>query len=444
MIHRNVLFADGADRTSQVLPFLSLDSDHVEDLWAFLQDYEDRTGGEVIAIPHNGNISGGGMFALTRLNGEPLTPSYAWTRARWEPLNEVTQYKGDGETHPLLSPADSFADFETWPTATNNKFTQALARAAQDAADKARSKGESTSRTGKPKGGLQAGTTEKHSYARSALKLGLEQQQNLGVNPFKFGMIGSTDSHSGLSTADDDGFQGTSGPSPYRITSRWSTAGSGYAAVWATENTRESLVAAMKRRETYATTGPRMVVRFLGGWNFEDEDANRNDDRRALYSKGVPMGGDLTLAPPGVSPSFLVSAVKDPDGANLDRIQVVKGWRHANGELQERVFNVALSDNRKVHGTGAAKAVGNTVNIAEASYTNTIGDAELTAVWEDPDFGRNEPALYYLRVLQIPTPRWTAYDANQFALTDLPEDIPMVIQERAYTSPIWYTPQAPE
>jgi len=354
----------------------------------------------------------------------------------------VTQTKGDGESHPLLSPDDVFADFETWPPPAGSN---SLSQAARKAEDSARGKGQGNAKVKMPTkkstsiAATNAAPTERHSYARAALKLGLNQQQKLGANPFKFGMIGSTDSHTGLAAADDDLFW-LKESSQYRARDQWYYSGSGYAAVWATENTRDSLFAAMKRKETYATTGPRMVVRFFGGWGFQLDDVERIDIEHAAYSKGVPMGGDLARGPEGGSPRFLVRAVKDPEGANLDRIQVVKGWRDIKGELHEKVFDVALSDDRNVDENGEVRPVGNTVNVAEASYANTIGDVELATVWEDPDFDENQLAFYYARVLQIPTLRWTAYDAKRFELKDFPEQIPTAIQERAYTSPIWYTP----
>ena len=413
-LHRNIIFEGGADQAGQVLPFSIQDSRNVEDLWAYLKDYEDRVGGQVLAIPHNGNLSAGVMFGPNDYDGQPITTEYAKTRSRWEPIYEVTQYKGDGETHPILSPTDEFAAFERWDVA--GFFGERPANWEEQ---------------------------KRREYARSALKIGLDQQVKLGVNPFKFGMIGSTDAHTSLSTADEDNFWGKLAfyePSPYRLKRSWHFSASGYAAVWATENTRESIFAAMKRKETYATTGPRMTVRFFGGWDYASDDAVRHDLARIGYAKGVPMGGDLTHAPEGKSPSFLIRAVKDPDGANLDRVQVIKGWRDEKGELYEKVYNIALSDGRKEGRSGRVKPVGNTVDVQDASYTNSIGDPELAAVWADPDFNRDELAFYYVRVLEIPTPRWTAYDAKYFGLKDLPEEIPMVVQERAYTSPIWYTP----
>ena len=410
-LHRVVLFKDGADKINQIVPFSILDSSDPADLWQFMDDYERSTGGEVLAIPHNGNISRGDMFSLMDFQGRPLTSNYAKTRSRWEPLYEVTQIKGDGEVHPLLSPTDEFADYETWDRPHYTTMQQ------------------------------------KHSqYARSALKLGLNQQKKLGVNPFKFGMIGSTDSHTSLSTVDDDNFWGKQTlhePSPERMLFKhinWNMSSSGYAAVWAQENTRESLFAAMKRKEVYASTGPRMTVRFFGGWDYEANDAWRPDMANIGYNKGVPMGGDLVNAPINQSPSFLIRAVKDPDGANLDRVQVIKGWRDHRGELHEKIYNVALSDHRKPDKKGTVKPVGTTVNVENASYINSIGDPELSVVWQDPDFNRSELAFYYVRVLEIPTPRWTAHDVKFFQLSGLPSEIPMVTQERAYTSPIWYSP----
>jgi hypothetical protein len=413
-LHRNVVFEGGADEAGQVLPFSIQDSHNVEDLWAYLKDYEERVGGQVLAIPHNGNLSAGIMFGPNDYDGNPITQEYAKTRSRWEPIYEVTQYKGDGETHPVLSPTDEFADFERWHVAgffgdRPDNFEE----------------------------------QKRREYARSALKIGLDEYAKLGVNPFKFGMIGSTDAHTSLSTADEDNFWGKLAfyePSPFRAKRSWHFGASGYAAVWATENTREAIFAAMKRKETYATTGSRMTVRLFGGWDYIADDAARPDLAKVGYAKGVPMGGDLTNAPDGKSPSFLIRAVKDPDGANLDRVQLIKGWRDADGELHEQIYNVALSDRRKESRSGKVKPVGNTVDVKEASYLNTIGDAELAIVWTDPDFDEEELAVYYVRVIEIPTPRWTAYDAKRFGIDDLPEEVPMIVQDRAYTSPIWYTP----
>ena len=417
-LHRVVLFKEGTGRSDQVRPFSAQDSEDPEALWAFLAQYERTVGGEVIAIPHNANLSSGLMFATQTLQDQPFTKQYAETRARWEPLYEVTQVKGDSETHPVLSPEDEFADFEQW---------------------------DSWYVPNTPAEKLPA------NYGRSALKQGLEFNSALGANPFKFGMIGSTDGHNGVSTTDEDNFFGkfvNSEPSPERFRDKvanaywdnWLLSASGLAAVWAEENTRESLFEAMKRKEVYATTGPRITVRVFGGWDFDDTDVLRSDFVDIGYRKGVPMGGDLAQAQKGATPKLMVYASKDPLGANLDRIQVVKGWLDNEGESQEKVYDVALSDGRGVDlRTGRAPPVGNTVDVADASYANSIGAATLSVVWTDPEFSPTQHAFYYARVVEIPTPRWTAYDAKFYKL-DLPDEVPVVIQDRAYTSPIWYTP----
>ena len=454
-LHRVVIFKDDANKAGQVVPFDQYDSSDPEKLWAYLHNYETNTGGEVLAIPHNGNLSQGVMFALEGANGEPLTKQYAQTRNRWEPLFEVTQMKGDSETHPEISAADTFADFETVPMA--DAHTESL-DVLKDQLPK-----EYFSWIKKKIERSDPSWNARYGYARPALKLGLQQQAKLEVNPFKFGMIGSTDSHSSLATADDSNYWGKFSrlePYPNRVMGSWGGQGSdikpndkgfysrawrlaasGYAGIWAQENTRESLFSAMKRKEVYASTGPRITVRFFGGWDYQSSDAFSPELAKIGYNKGVPMGGDLTHAPNNKSPQFLIRAVKDPEGANLDRVQVIKGWHDAKGQLHEKVYDVSLSDHRKPNWRGKVKAVGNTVDIPSASYTNTIGDPELAVVWTDPDFDKDELAFYYLRVLEIPTPRWTAYDAKFFGLKDLPEEIPMVTQERAYTSPIWYTPE---
>ena len=428
-LHRVVIYRDGADKASQTVPATTYPpqgSTDPEYLWSLLQAYEDKTGGEVLAIAHNGNMSNGLMFPLINpVDNKPLTRKYAETRARWEPLYEATQIKGDGEAHPFLSPNDEFADFGTWDKGNLNLSEL------------------------KTKDMLQ------YEYARNALKLGMQLEDELGTNPYKFGMIGSTDSHTALSTADDDNFYGKhagSEPSPDRIEHafakfgdleimNWETLASGYAGVWARENTREALFDAMQRKEVYATTGPRMVVRFFGGWDFESSDANTRQPAVAGYRKGVPMGGDLSQAPAGKAPTFLVAALKDPIGGNIDRIQIIKGWQDSKGKLHERVYDVAVSDGREIGPDGRCKPpVGNTVDVANATWLNSIGDTELLAVWKDPNFDPDQRAFYYLRVLEIPTPRWTAYDVKYFNLKNVAEEIPMTTQERAYTSPIWYTP----
>ena len=425
-LHRVVVYADGADKATQFLPFTSMDSENPEELWGYMQRYTEQTGGDVLAIPHNGNLSYGKMFDDVSFSGQAINKNYAEIRSRWEPLYEVTQIKGDSEAHPLLSPDDAFADFETW-----NDWGGAF----DDWGDED-----------------QILEQKDKEYARSTLMRGLKFKSQLGVNPYKFGLIGSTDAHNSFATADENNFWGKASlhePNDQRLfseisrgwpASTWKFAASGYTAIWAEENTRESLFAAMKRKEVYASTGPRITVRFFGGWDYQQNDAYKPDLARIGYEKGVPMGGDLTAAPESKAPRFLIRAVKDPDGANLDRVQVIKGWHDANGDLHEKIYNVALSDGRKESWRGKVKPVGNTVDIPDASYTNTIGDPELAVVWTDPDFDKDELAFYYLRVLEIPTPRWTAYDAKYFKLKDIPEEVPMITQERAYTSPIWYTP----
>jgi len=426
-LHRVLIYRDGADKASRLEPYTTLKplgSDNPVDLWKWMQSYVDKSGGDILAIAHNGNLSNGIMFPVVdSFSKRKINKKYAQTRARWEPLYEVTQIKGDGEAHPFLSPNDEFADYETW------------------------AKGNLDLSVPKTNDMLQ------YEYARSGLKIGLALEKKTGTNPYKFGMIGSTDSHTGLATAEEDNFFGKhSGaePNPGRLEhpmaktangqyDGWAMVASGYAAVWAKENTRESIFEAMMRKETYATTGPRIVVRFFGGWDFVPEDANTRLPARTGYTKGVPMGGDLSSAPAGKSPSFLVAALKDIHGANLDRIQIVKGWRTSKGKLEEQVYDVALSDGRTVGSDGSVAPVGNTVDVANAIWKNSIGDTALITTWTDPDFDPKQRAFYYARVIEIPTPRWTAYDVKYYELNPDPQ-IPMTTQERAYTSPIWYTP----
>jgi len=426
-LHRNVIFRDDGRKASLIEPYTTqapLGSPNPRDLWKWMVMCEEKTGAQILAIAHNGNLSNGRMFPIIEsFNGKRIDRSYAESRMRWEPLYEATQIKGDGETHPLLSPNDEFANFERWD-----------------------------------KGNLDLTEVKKpemleFEYARSAFRNGLKMEVELGVNPYKFGLVGSTDSHTALSAVEEDNFFGktsSSEPSPDRAMHPfvkgekatimgWETIASGYAAVWAQENTRESIFDAMKRRETYATTGPRMAVRFFGGFDFEAADANSRMPSKTGYAKGVPMGGDLSDAPKGKAPTFLVAALKDPIGANLDRYQIVKGWLDAQGQTHEKVYDVAWSGNRKAGADGKVPSVGDTVDVANASWTNTIGAPELIAVWKDPDFDPAQRAFYYGRVIEIPTPRWTAYDAKYFGIK-MPKEVPMTTTERAYTSPIWYTP----
>ncbi|WP_068114666.1 DUF3604 domain-containing protein [Tropicimonas marinistellae] len=426
-LHRNVLFRDDSIRANQTRPFSQYDSKNPEDLWTYLAEYEARTSGEVLAIAHNGNLSNGRMFSMNAYDGSPLTVEIAEARARFEPLYEATQIKGDGEAHPFLSPDDEFADFDSWDAANLNgtevKEPEMLA-------------GE---------------------YAREALKRGMKIEQELGVNPFKFGMVGATDSHTGMATAAEENFFGKhsgvepepnrwehvviEAPDPDLTIYGWKQAAGGLGAVWAKENTRAAIFDAMMRRETYATTGSRMIVRFFGGWEFTDADLQTRLPADVGYQKGVPMGGNLPMAAEGGAPTFLVAALRDQFSGNLDRIQIVKGWVDAGGETQEKVYNVVWSGDRALDADGKLPDVGNTVDVANAVWTNTIGAPELVGVWQDPEFDPALRAFYYARVIEIPTPRWTAYEAKRFGVT-MPDEVPMTTTERAYTAPIWYTPES--
>jgi hypothetical protein len=425
-LHRVVIFRDGAGKTSRTLPFTMFDSPDPEGLWKYLANYEDKVGGQVLAIPHNGNMSNGLMFRDTTFSGKKIDRAYTETRIRWEPIIEMTQIKGDGETHPLLSPDDGFADYENWDLSN-------LAGTAP-----------------KTKDMLQ------YEYARSALKLGLKLGKETGVNPYKFGMIGASDTHTALSTTREENFFGkykSAEPGPDRFNIEVVPAqdpslqvfasqelASGLTVVWARDNTRGEIFDAMKRKEVYATTGTRIRVRVFAGWNFEADEVTRPDFIAQGYQRGVPMGGNLMRPPKGKAPSFMIRALRDPDGANLDRIQIVKGWLDKKGKTHERIYDVAVSDGRKADADGRVKKpVGNTVDLATATYTNTIGAALLGTHWVDPDFDPKQHAFYYVRVLEIPTPRWTTHDAVFFNI-DRPDNVPATIQDRAYTSPIWYTP----
>jgi hypothetical protein len=426
-MHRVVVYRDGADKASQMVAYTTLPplgSPNPRDLWKWLTGYEEKTGGRVLAIAHNGNLSNGIMFPLeAQWDGTPLDETYVTQRRRWEPLYETTQIKGDGETHPFLSAEDEFADYETWDFGNLD-----LSKPKTDA--------------------MLPG-----EYAREALKRGLAIEARLGTNPYKFGQIGSTDSHTSLATAQEDNFFGKhSGaePTPDRMTHAfmenetgkimgWQQVASGLAAVWATENTREAIFDAMERREVYATTGSRMLVRLFGGWGLTAKDLDSRTPALSGYKKGVPMGGDLPPRQGARAPSFLVYALRDPIGGNLDRIQIVKGWLDAEGGTHEKVYDVVWGGDRTVGADGRLAPVGNTVEAAQANFTNTIGASELGTVWSDPDFDPEQKAFYYARVIEIPTPRWSTYDAFRFGVP-IPEGAPVSTQERAYTSPIWYTP----
>ena len=432
-LHRNVIFRDGKDEADRILPFSNYDSTDPEDLWAWMQAYEDKTGGRVLAVAHNGNLSNGLMFDDVTFSGKELDRAYAEQRMRWEPIYEVTQMKGDGEAHPSLSPNDEFADYGTWDKGSFGPEPKTPAMLPRE-------------------------------YAREAYKRGLEYEERLGANPFKFGMIGSTDSHTSLATTEENNYFGKAtmaepSDNPDRfgekvtgmlqqpdgpdITIRhFKTLASGLAAVWAIDNTREALWDAMKRKEVYATTGTRMTVRVFAGWDFEESEVQRPDFAATGYLRGVPMGGDLRDAPDGKAPTFMIRALRDVDGANLDRVQIVKGWLDADDELHEQVYDVLCSDDRAI--TEAHRCdtpVGNTVDVEKATFRNSIGDALMLAYWQDPAFDPEQRAFYYVRVLEIPTPRWTTYDAVHFGI-ERPEGVPATQQERAYTSPIWYTPSS--
>lgn len=424
-MHRNVIFRDGYDKVSTVMPARPARRIVPDALWDYMDAYEQSTGGKVLAIPHNANLSNGLMFELTQPGGGPMSADYARRRAAHEPVVEITQIKGDSESHPFLSPNDEFAAFGDagWEVA-NLLMSQPK----------------------KPE--MFAG-----EYVREALKRGLLIEQRTGENPYRFGVLGSTDSHTGLATADEDNWFGKHSdtePRPGRATDMivpvkpdgrigWHYLASGYAAVWARANTRAALFDAMMRREIYGTTGPRMTVRFFGGWDFSARDL-AGDWVRAGYRRGVPMGGKLKPAAPGQRPSFIVSALKDPQGANLDRVQIVKGWVDAEGRAQEKIFDVAWSSPGKRRlANGKLPPVGDTVDLASATYSNRIGAPLLATVWRDPEFDPAQRAFYYLRVIEIPTPSWPAYDAVRYKLK-LPPDVRVKQQERGYTSAIWYVP----
>ncbi|MFP5329100.1 MAG: DUF3604 domain-containing protein [Alphaproteobacteria bacterium] len=428
-LHRNVIFRDGADKTRSTFPLTTFVSavpgragTDPESLWKWLADWEAKSGGKVLAIPHNGNMSNGWMFREARYDGSPMTNQWAAARERWERLYELYQYKGTGEAHPGLAPSDEFAGFGIWDTADLDGHAK------------------------KP-GDINA------EYWRDALKNGMKLVSSLGGNPFKYGAAGGTDTHNGLSTGgEENNFYGkfaTNEPSANRwnnaykaeeagMRKDWTLMAAGLTGVWAKSNTRADLWDAMFRRETYASSGPRITVRFFGGFGYHPGAAGRNLVATG-YANGVPMGGDLKAAPVGKSPTFLFAAMKDPMGANLDRVQVVKGWVDAAGRTHEKIFDVKWSGNRKPGPGGKLPPMGNTVDLATAKYSNSIGAPELVGWFRDPQFNPKERAFYYLRVVEIPTPRWTLYDAVRFKVKMAP-GVPMTQQERAVTSPIWYSP----
>jgi hypothetical protein len=415
-LHRNVIYRDDASFAGQMLPLTTFQTMDPEKLWEWMAKYQAKTGGRMIAIPHNGNLSNGRMFEETTFTGGPMSKAYAEARQTWEPLMELTQIKGQSESHPSLSPTDEFADWDRWDRGNLN---------------------------GVPKKPGQIRT----EYWRQGLQSGLRLDSKLGANPFKYGANGATDTHTGLATADENNFFGKfknlePGPNRWQPTvtgtmKGWEQSAAGRMGVWATANTRAALFDAMARRETFATTGPRMSVRFFGGYGFGDADTR--DLVRAGYTRGVPMGGDLKPAPAGKAASFLIAATKDPDGANLDRVQVVKGWLGADGKTYEKIYEVKWAGNRVPGANGKLPPIGNTVDVKAATYNNSIGASELITAWTDPDFDASQRAVYYVRVLEIPTPRWTAFDVLRFK-SQMPPEVPMILQERAFSSPIWYSP----
>ncbi len=428
-LHRNIMFRDGKDKADQIFPFSSWNSEDPEKLWEWMAKYEAKTGGKMLAIAHNANLSNGRMFEPVTHAGAPLSKDYAERRARFDVLQEMMQTKGSSETHPLLSPNDEFADFGVagWEYGNLTLEDKPLSREMMPT-----------------------------NYLRSGLLQGLKYESSLGINPFKFGFIGGTDVHNSLSSIEENNFFGKM-PVQEPGKNRWNHASkqgfgktrytyhytaAGYAAVWATENTREALWDAMHRKEVYATSGTRMMVRLFGGWDFNKKDAEARDLAIIGYAKGVPMGGDLPQAGKGAkAPSFLVAAMKDPQSGNLDRIQIVKGWTDKDNKEHEKIYNVAWSDMkaRKLGKDGKIPSVGDTVDVATASWKDTIGAPQLTGVWTDPEFNPSQRAFYYVRAIEIPTPRWTAYDAVRFGIK-MPPEVPMKHQERAWSSPIWYTP----
>ncbi|HVP49707.1 MAG TPA: DUF3604 domain-containing protein [Candidatus Bathyarchaeia archaeon] len=412
-LHRCVIF-EGKGPDSPYTAFQSVDP---EDLWRYLEAQR-KQGLDVIAVPHNGNVSNGLMFATRDLSGKPLTKEYAELRMLNEPLAEIMQAKGQSDTSPALSPTDEFADFEIWKYKLDGS-------------------GIANSATG--------------SYIRQAFGVGQELHAKIGANPFKFGIEAGTDFHSGIDSTEPSNYAGSHGnqdSNPRAVIGATKSvvgepptalSSGGLTGVWAEENTRESIFAAFKRKETFGTSGVRIKVRMFAGWNYPSEMTKNSDWIKMAYDKGVPMGGDLSVPAGSKAPTFVVHAVKDPESGNLDRIQIIKIVTK-NGKSHEEIYDVVWSGDRKSDPkTGKISPVGNTVDVKSATYTNSIGAAELLGEWTDTDFDPNAYATYYARVLEIPTPRWSTYWA---AKLNLPPNrsVPATDQQRAWTSPIWYTP----
>lgn len=428
-LHRNIVYRGNGDEARKMIPENTFISADPESLWNWMQRYEDETGGKILAIPHNGNLSNGLMFSLNRLSGEPITKEYAKARNKWEVLFEITQLKGTSETHPSFFPKDEFANYEIWDK--GNLGVQKL----------------------------KTPEMLKTEYLREALTNGINLEGSLGVNPFKYGIVGGTDTHIGIVSTDEDNYWGKfKNQEPYK--ERWNElsatskedknitlkgyeySANGLTAVWATSNTREAIWDGMHRKETYATSGPRISLRFFGSYDFTSADLKANNTIENAYQKGVPMGGDLQKSN-GHAPTFMIIALKDVIGVNLDRVQVIKGWVDSKGKNHQIIYNVAWSNSeeRIIDKNGDLPPVGNTVDLKTCTVENSIGDSELRTVWTDPDFDANLSAVYYVRVLEIPSPRWTAYDAMRYNIK-MDENVPMVVQERAWSSPIWYSPRA--
>ena len=419
-LHRIVMADINAEQAQTFAPFGFDDSSFPSDLWAWLEKTSASTGGNFIAIPHNSNISKGSMFDVRDIRGEQIGVDYAEIRRYWEPVVEITQIKGDSEAHPVLSPEDPFADFETYPYYIQREWTDYVPQAGD--------------------------------YVRSALKTGLELQRDLGINPYQFGVIGSTDAHTALPSAEENNFHGKmatdSIPSrksggwsdDARGTFGWGMSASGLAAVWATENTREAILAAMRRREVYATSGPRIGVRTFGGLNLTEAAlaAARFPDN--IMDRAVPMGGEIMGAGSEDQLTLLIEAHADPAGAYLDRVQVVKGWVDQLGESHERLYDAAWAGEDRLQADGTLSIVGNTVDMNTGETANTIGAPSLRVAWQDPDFNPSESAFYYVRVLQIPTARHSLLDKLALGDQNIDTRRPDTIQERAYTSAIWYRP----
>jgi hypothetical protein len=416
-LHRNVFFR--GEKGPQA-PFSAFDSDRPEDLWTYLETQRDA-GFETFAIPHNGNLSNGLMFAPRNSDGTPIDARYATRRAANEVATEIIQTKGSSDTNPALSPNDEFADFEQYKHLIGSN-PPVVSRVS-------------------------------YSFVREALINGVGYQEYLGVNPFKYGIVSGADAHTGFSDNEEFNYTGVHGvldkTAKIRLSGSGTTAGEsalvfgtpGATAVWAPENTREEIFDGIRRRETYGTSGPLIRLRFFGGWGYPSDLVKDSGFVKQAYANGVPMGGDLTKMPADAkAPTFAVWAMKDPDSGNLDRVQIIKGW-YENGYPQEKIYDVVVSDGREADPkTGKVPPVGNTVNVKNATYSNSIGDNELSAVWTDPDFKPEHHAVYYVRVIEIPTPRWSTYDAKALGI-DPPAGVPTSIQERAWSSPIWYTPQ---